>query len=151
LVIVRYFALTLKHTHSLILHTKTHTHTHKCTHAHAQTCTHFWQSFADVTGTIRRLNTQLPCVSFVCRHGGRQKHQQPDTHPWHKPKRVQSFLICTPGKQIPYSKDKTQHTHFLLVIVAYLPTCVGYLPTNLCHFKHSECPSLLHFIFIATD
>jgi len=45
-------------THSLILHTQTYTYTHTHTHKHVHTFA--CQSFADATGTIRRLNTQLP-------------------------------------------------------------------------------------------
>ena len=54
-----------------------------------------------------------PGDSMVCRHGGRQKHQQPDTYPWHKPKRVQSFLVCTPGKQLPYCKGSSPVSNML--------------------------------------
>ena len=65
LVIFRCFAFTLKHAHTL----SHSSHKDIQTHSNAQTCKHLWQSFADVTGTIRRLNTQhyiAAQCSFLC-------------------------------------------------------------------------------------
>ena len=103
-------------THSLILHTQTYTYTHTHTHKHVHTFA--CQSFADATGTIRRLNTQLPNLAT----------------PWYADMvavRSTSSLTHTPGTNRRESRASssapqvnsfpTVRAHLLLVICCLSP------------------------------